>query len=81
MDAPLNALARRGRTEGLRAVTVLLAAGADVNYRATAQVGHLSTPLENAAAVGRSVAMVNKLIGHGADFKLVGGAQRRTVPH
>jgi len=81
VDAPLNALARRGRTEDLPAMTVLLAAGADVNYRDATQVGQHFTPLENAAALGRSVAMVNKLIGHGADVNLVGGAQRRTVLH
>jgi len=80
-DAPLNALARRGRDKDLPAMTILLAAGADVNYRDKIPMFHSFTPLENAAFVGRNAAMVKKLLEHQADVHAVGGPEQRSVLH
>ena len=80
-DAPLNALARRGRDKDLPTMTILLAAGADANYRDKVPLHHSFTPLENAAFVGRNAAMVKKLLEHQADVHAVGGLEQRTVLH
>jgi len=80
-DAPLNALARRGRDKDLSAMIILLAAGAAANYRDKVPLRHPFTPLENAAFVGRNAAMVKKLLEHQADVHAVGGPEQRTVLH
>jgi len=80
-DAPLNALARRGREKDLAAMIILLTAGADANYRDKVPLRHLFTPLENAAFVGRNAAMVKIPLEHQAGVHAVGGPEQRTVLH
>jgi len=76
--AALDVLCFRGRDQDVPALSALLRAGADVDYRNDVDAGYTAL---DCAARASNVRMVRTLLAHGASVNAAGGNVRRTALH
>jgi len=76
--AALVVLCYRGRDQDVPALSALIGAGADVDYRNDVDAGYTAL---DCAVRASSVRMVRMLLEHGASVNAAGGDMRRTALH
>jgi len=76
--AALDVLCYRGRDQDVPALSALIGAGTDVDYRNDVDAGYTAL---DCAVRASSVRMVRMLLEHGASVNAAGGNARRTALH